>query len=1143
MRSFPVLGDTLRLDTLSLVQGSVLIMDANSNRIDSASYNLDYLQSLLIWKKRPPTDSIRAIYRTFPLSFSKQYANKDVSSVPQTENFLLNPFSYTPESRTGIIDFGNLDYSGSFSRGLALGSNQNVTLNSAFNVQLSGNITQDIEVTAAITDNNIPIQPEGNTQQLQQFDRVFIKVTKKPHTVVVGDYEVGSPRGYFMKFYKNLQGGGYRSAMLLKDSMVLRPSVSLAVSKGKFARNTLNVTEGNQGPYKLAGANGETFIVILAGTERVFVNGILRQRGADRDYVIDYNLGEITFTPNLLITEDLRVIIEFEYSDQNYFRSLVYTNNEFDTKKVKLSLNFYSEQDNKNQPVQADLSKEQKQLLANIGNTSGRAFFPGYSLQDFDANRLLYRLVTDTIVDGVTYDSVFVYTSSNESPLYSLSFSYVGDKLGQYRPSGTTANGRVFEWVANSGGVPQGSYEPVIVLITPRRTQMAVGGMEYAPSKNDLLFAEFALSNNDPNTFSEKDNQANIGNAVKGGYKRKFEFGGKGVNPKDSTKVDLPYQIQAEVNYEFMNHNFNPIERFRPVEFSRNWNYKEAIGDSIDQHLSGASLLFSKPNWGSISYSFNTLQVYSYYTGYMQTVTAGFNNSGYKLDFNISHLQTDVQGLERSVYIRPTLKAEKSFAKLKGWKLGGIYLQEDNKVKDFDTDTLLNSSFAFTDWRVYIASADTAKVKAKFEYIRRTEFRKKTPDEMRLYTVSNTWNANGEWLTNPVSTIKWQLTYRRFDARDSIRQSQELQEYYLGRLEYSLNVLKGAITGNTLYELGAGREQRRDYTYIPVAAGQGNYIWRDYNENGRQEANEFELSSFDEDTMYIRVVNPSNEYDPVNITQFNQVINLNPRVWWASKKGMLGFMGRLSTITSFQIDRRVFRGSQVSIFNPFILDVQEEALLAINSNLRNSVFFNRSSTVYSLEYTFQDNRSKTNLTGGFETRSLREHLVRPRWNIVKPVNLQLKYAHGIRTNTSDVYVDRVYDITYNNLQPELTWLHKNKIRLTLSYSYSNSQNAKEKGGEYAKNHEAAVESRYSIVSKTSITARFAFTNINYSGATDSPLEFAFLQGLKNGKNYQWSVAFDRTIGKNVQLNLLYEGRKTGDARMVHTGRAQIRAIF
>src|SRR5690606_2509043 len=109
----------------------------------------------------------------------------------------------------------------------------------------------------------------------------------------------------------------------------------------------LPTTERNQGPYRLQGNNNERFIIVLAGTEKVFYNGVLLVRGYDYAYVIDYDRAGITFSPSRVITRDARVMVEFEYTDISYLRSLYATQSSFKSKKWNVNLNIYSEQDSK----------------------------------------------------------------------------------------------------------------------------------------------------------------------------------------------------------------------------------------------------------------------------------------------------------------------------------------------------------------------------------------------------------------------------------------------------------------------------------------------------------------------------------------------------------------------------------------------------------------------------------------------------------------------------------------------------------------------------------------------------------------------------------------------------------------------------
>ena len=199
-------GGTVRIDTVSLIPQTVKIIG-----IADSFYLIDHLNALLIWQRKPAFDSVLISYRVFPTRLNASAQRMVYDSV--MNNFMSKPFvpDYGSTQDDRFFNFGNINYNGSFGRGISFGNAQDAVVTSNLNLQLSGYLADSIEIAAAITDNNIPIQPDGTTQQLNEFDRIFLQFKKKNWQLNLGDIDLRQNQSYFLSFYKRLQGVAFET--------------------------------------------------------------------------------------------------------------------------------------------------------------------------------------------------------------------------------------------------------------------------------------------------------------------------------------------------------------------------------------------------------------------------------------------------------------------------------------------------------------------------------------------------------------------------------------------------------------------------------------------------------------------------------------------------------------------------------------------------------------------------------------------------------------------------------------------------------------------------------------------------------------------------------------------------------------------
>lgn len=1119
-KNIPVKQGPVTIDTLSIVPSSVFISGT-----DTSWYRIDEVNGLLYWKKLPPADSVTISYRIFPVKLNAAVRHMDFDSV--MGRFAVEPLSFGKKGgdNESVFDFGNITYNGSFGRGLSFGNRQDVVVNSSLNLQLNGYLGDSIQLSAAISDNNIPIQPDGNTQNLNEFDQVYIQFAKKNWRFSIGDIDIRQNQSYFLNFYKRLQGAAFETTTNIGKNSTNKLLLSGAVAKGKFTRNIFNGLEGNQGPYRLRGANNEQFFIVLAGTERVWIDGVLVQRGEDQDYVINYNTAEVTFTPKQMITKDKRIQIEFEYADRNYLNAQLYMTDEVALgKKFKIKVGAYNNNDAKNSPINQTLDAKQKQFLSVLGDSVRYAYYPSAVKDTFSTSQVLYKKVDTLYASG--RDSIYVYSVDRRDTLYTLSFVDAGPGNGDYvLDFSSNANGKVYKWVEPVGGIRQGNYIPAIFLVAPRKQQVFTLGGEY--TENNLsIKAELATSILNVNTFSSKDKGNDQG------------FAGRLMaNHAKQLNAVKGLSLLTDIYYEHIGENFRPIERLRNVEFNRDWGLPFDADPATENLLTAGAQLKDKTGH-NLRYAFTSFQRSNNYQGFRNGI---YHNGQLKQwRFNNQFVYTNINDqLQKGYFLRPILDVSRRFPQLRNYQLGLQYTLELNELKYKLFDSLNRQSFSFDTWKAYLLSPD-APNKWGFTFFTRSD---KLPSKSQLVRTDRSLNYNlfMELMKSEHHQVRFNATYRDLKIYEQSLTTLKPEQTILGRSEYIANVWKGAVNGNILYEMGTGQEPRREFAYLEVPAGQGEYAWIDYNNDGIQQINEFEIARFRDQAKFIRIFTPTTDFVKANYLQFNYSVIFNPRAAMNLSKlrGMKKLISRFYLQSALQVSRKTIANG-LGDFNPFSKPFGDTSLITLDQLFSNTFSFNKFSSKWGVDINNIRTSGRSYLSYGLETREVNDWGLRIRTNIGK------NYTYDLITKTftnrlqTPNLANRNYNIKGYSAEPRFTYTKGTDFRAQLSYKWDQRTNT---GTEKSTSHSVNTEVKYNVVSNTSLTARFTYNQISYNGQTNTTVAYIMLDGLVPGKNYLWTIDLTKRLTNFLELGIQYEGRKAGSSGIVNIGRAQVRALF
>jgi hypothetical protein len=1077
-------------------------------------------------------DSLYISYQILPVLLQRQYSffqlDTSFSALDSSDTVsLVKPVFENP-----FADFGgSLKRSGSIVRGVNIGSNKDMTLNSGLNLQLSGKLTEDLEIVAALTDESTPIQPEGNTQTLREIDKVFIKFNSPWVDGVLGDFNLRYGGAQFGSYSRKLQGvsltGKYKAFEL---------GGSVASTRGFFNFISFVGQEGNQGPYQLLGKNNEKAIIVLAGTERIWLNSKKLIRGKNNDYVIEYGNGQIIFTNRQLITSESRIEVDFEYypAAQQYTRN-VYSgisagnlfNNTFDFR-----VSYYHEEDDPEKILESEgiLSEDELQVIKDAGDNPLAASIDGAT---YVGDSIGYYIKIDTLIIDQDYE-YYQYVGEGNGD-YVVTFSSVGSGLGDYMREGIG----IYRWI----GIGRGDYLPIELLPLPSKQQLLDVQMGYQPFEKFRIKAEAATSYLDKNIISTINDKNNQGNA----FSVSANLDRAEINPLNLNLGLLSFAL----NSKYIDQKFQPIDRLNQPDFVRYWNLlPDTKEDNQEQsiefkttylpwswlHLKGGVGRFKKVNFNSFRYNTEALlDEQDWFRGFVsheliKSSQLSTNNEWLRQK---ADLNKDIGIFQPAVFVEHEQRKNIERNNITGFS----FVDMGARVKLINLP-ILNGFLQYNQRRddVFLPELNGRKIHQSTSWTR------------RLHLALTEWNRFSGYLD--ISLRKKDYTeffeefqgdmlkedYLQFALQDTTWQDREtnLIEFMLKNYQW-----KRSLDIQWQYRISVGQTALREKVYIEVQEGRGNFRYDE----------DLEEYVPDPSGNYVLFIVPTGNFEPITQLGTSIRILIDPRR--ALKKPESAFTKMLAQLSSDSYFRIEEESKDETLSNLYFLNYstfQGPSTLKGSIVYNQDLWFMRQNRNHSFRFRY---RYRDDLFNQFldendnENRLSIERSIWANYRIIEKLKAQTSLANVLtfRNNRANEARNRdINSVIFNqnfSFRPDANWEFGIESEYGQEEDQASQKNLKIDYGR------ALLRTSYAILRKGKVSSTFDYRMVN---VLDNPLDvtipFEMAGGKKEGVSKSWQLRGEYTIAENVVISLFYNGRDdAGFEKIIHTGQAEIRAYF
>ena len=1027
-------------------------------------------------------------FARYPLPFSPVFASRLPAGAPRVG--VTAPGMIERGERPSRPKPFNLRLSGSKTVGATAGTGRGLGVEQSLKISISGKIAEDLEISAFLTDDDLRVQPEGNTEELRHLEKVYVKVRSRHSEVQLGDFTTGNDWSSFAGFERELRGG--TAKVLLGDRSLL---LGGGLAKGRFKTVNFFGRNGVQGPYELLSARRFNGVVILPGSETVYFNGAVLKRGAENGYTIDYNRGTVTFTERVPVTDYSEIVIDFQVGEESYERTSVIGGLSvpaFDG-RLRLRALFFQESDDPDESLTGELTAEDREALEAAGDDPTRAFTSG--IREVEPGEGNYLLVpADSIPEH------FVYAESGGN--YRLDFYEVGAGAGDYKPDGFTARGEVKYLYVGEGG---GDYVVGRGLALPERTRLFSLGLS---GERGRFFAEAEgnLSLHDRNTVSTFDDGDNAGSAISftGGIK----------------SAPMPYsELTLKGFFSSLQSRFKSPDKPRESYFYRNWNLEETALDGTER-IGGLSFdLEGESSW-RLGGSHELLSREGLEARKSELETFVGNHTERGLHLRALDSRT---GENRD---RRMAAGEGSF---RVWKLVPSVAYETERYRSFvaaapDTGRLYHQG------TLSLGSRTEGSLNGSLSFGRRLTDRLSTDGRSWIDDRRHDELQIAGGYAGAGRVVDLLVTHREtLDEGSGVSSTHDL-----ARVRYRETWDAAGLANDVSYRITSGEERRREKTVIYVGENQG-----DYDSEGR------EVGQKRGDYMILYL--PGEESESLRTVEMTWRLSIGTGVRGVKSgggdDGLIGTIRRNISCDNFlSVVEQSKTDDVASLYamSPSVLQRNDLTIYGINKVRSEWKLLNGMKRI-DLRIIFTREDEEDNRSLGAPTERFQKGISARIELIPLPaLVLSIEGRSSLRTRESTNPFDQSYRVESLEASQALNYRFGPSTRLSLETGLERKRDEISLAEQVSYRAEPSVTA--SIGNSFNVTSLVRFTYTQNERDENKPLFF-----LEEGWREDWSIISNYRVTKRVSFGVNYTGRREkdflGDVETIHDFKAESRAYF